>query len=62
MSTSRPRPMEPFGNYSTASRRGCRVPVVEGGQAVGIVSIGDLAVERDPDSPLAEISAASPNR
>ena len=30
--------------------------------AVGILSIGDLAVERDPDSALADISAASPNR
>lgn len=39
-----------------------RMPVVESGKAVGIVSIGDLAVERDPDSPLADISAASPNR
>ena len=38
-----------------------RLPVVEGGQAVGIVSIGDLAIERDPDSALADISAAPPN-
>ena len=38
-----------------------RVPVVEGGRPVGIVSIGDLAVERDPDSALGEISAATPN-
>lgn len=38
-----------------------RVPVVEGAKAVGIVSIGDLAVERDKDSALADISAASPN-
>jgi CBS domain-containing protein len=38
-----------------------RLPVVEGGQAVGIVSLGDLAVERDPDSALGEISAAPPN-
>jgi CBS domain-containing protein len=38
-----------------------RLPVVEGGQAVGIVSLGDLAVERDPGSALGEISAASPN-
>ncbi|MDQ4132758.1 MAG: CBS domain-containing protein [Actinomycetota bacterium] len=38
-----------------------RVPVVDGGSVVGIVSIGDLAVERDPDSPLATISAAEPN-
>jgi CBS domain-containing protein len=39
-----------------------RLPVVEGGQAVGVVSIGDLAVERDPTSALADISAAPPNR
>jgi CBS domain-containing protein len=38
-----------------------RVPVVEGAKAVGIVSIGDLAVERDKDSALADLSAASPN-
>jgi CBS domain-containing protein len=38
-----------------------RLPVVEDGRAVGIVSLGDLAVERDPDSALADISAASPN-
>jgi CBS domain-containing protein len=38
-----------------------RVPVVEGGQAVGIVSLGDLAVERDPHSALGEISAAPPD-
>lgn len=39
-----------------------RLPVVENGRPVGILSMGDLAVERDPDSPLADISAASPNR
>ena len=38
-----------------------RLPVVEGGKAVGIVSLGDLAVERDPDSALGEISATPPN-
>jgi len=38
-----------------------RLPVVEGGQAVGIVSLGDLARERDPGSALGEISAAPPN-
>jgi CBS domain-containing protein len=38
-----------------------RLPVVDGGQAVGIVSLGDLAVERDPDSVLGEISAAPPD-
>jgi CBS domain-containing protein len=39
-----------------------RLPVVEGGRPVGIVSLGDLAVERDPDSVLGGISAAPPNR
>jgi len=38
-----------------------RVPVVEGGQAVGILSIGDLAVALDPDSALADISEAPAN-
>lgn len=38
-----------------------RLPVVDNGSLVGMVSIGDLAVERDPDSALAEISAAPPN-
>jgi CBS domain-containing protein len=38
-----------------------RLPVVEGGQPVGIVSLGDLAVERDPGSALGEISSAPPN-
>jgi CBS domain-containing protein len=39
-----------------------RVPVVEKGTLMGVVSIGDLARVRDPDSALAEISAAPPNR
>jgi CBS domain-containing protein len=40
-----------------------RVPVVdEDGQPAGIVSLGDLAIERDTDSALAEISSAPPNR
>jgi len=38
-----------------------RLPVVEEGKAVGIVSLGDLAVERDPNSVLSEISAAPPD-
>lgn len=39
-----------------------RLPVVADGRPVGIVSLGDLAVERDPDSALADISAASPDQ
>jgi CBS domain-containing protein len=38
-----------------------RIPVVEDGRPVGIVSIGDLAIERDERSALAEISSAPPN-
>jgi signal-transduction protein with cAMP-binding, CBS, and nucleotidyltransferase domain len=38
-----------------------RVPVVEGGRPVGIVSLGDLAIKRDPESMLADISAAPSN-
>lgn len=39
-----------------------RLPVVEGGQPVGILTLGDLAVERDSDSALADISASDPDR
>lgn len=39
-----------------------RIPVVDGGKPVGIVSIGDLAVSRDEKSALADISAAAPNQ
>ena len=39
-----------------------RLPVVEENKAVGIVSLGDLAEARDPDSALADISAAPPNQ
>ncbi|MFE9095854.1 CBS domain-containing protein [Streptomyces sp. NPDC007264] len=39
-----------------------RVPVVEDGRPVGIVSLGDLAIERDPQSALGDISAARSNR
>ena len=38
-----------------------RVPVVEGAKPVGIVSIGDLAIERDEHSALADLSEAAPN-
>ncbi|MGP3925263.1 CBS domain-containing protein [Streptomyces sp. 8N616] len=38
-----------------------RLPVVQDGAPMGVVSIGDLAQEQDPDSALADISRASPD-
>ena len=38
-----------------------RIPVVEDGRPVGVLSIGDAAVDRDPTSALAEISAEEGN-
>ncbi|WP_026189300.1 CBS domain-containing protein [Salinispora mooreana] len=38
-----------------------RLPVVEDGKLIGLVSMGDLAVEREPQSVLADISADDPN-
>jgi CBS domain-containing protein len=37
-----------------------RLPVVSDGEVVGIVSMGDLAVSADTDSPLAAVSRAQP--
>lgn len=38
-----------------------RVPVVESGRPVGVISLGDLALQRDKKSALADISEAPPN-
>lgn len=38
-----------------------RVPVVEDGHLLGVISLGDLARKRDPGSVLAAISNAQPN-
>ncbi|MER5992099.1 CBS domain-containing protein [Streptomyces viridosporus] len=38
-----------------------RIPVVENGLPVGLVSLGDLARARDPGSALADISRAKPD-
>jgi CBS domain-containing protein len=38
-----------------------RLPVITDGQVVGIVSMGDLAVSADADSPLAAVSRAQPS-
>jgi CBS domain-containing protein len=39
-----------------------RLPVVEAGKAISIVSLGDISVETAPSSILADISTASPDR
>lgn len=38
-----------------------RLPVVEDGRVIGAISVGALAMEQDPDSALAAISAAPGN-
>jgi CBS domain-containing protein len=38
-----------------------RVPVVENGKVIGIISLGDLAIEKDTRSVLAQVSAARGN-
>ena len=38
-----------------------RIPVMEGERPIGIVSLGDLAVDRDGCSALGRISAAQPS-
>jgi predicted transcriptional regulator len=39
-----------------------RLPVIDGGQIVGIVSMGDLSASgTEGQSPLAEVSKAEPN-
>jgi CBS domain-containing protein len=39
-----------------------RLPVIQDNQVVGIVSLGDIAIDHDPLSALADISMATPNR
>jgi CBS domain-containing protein len=39
-----------------------RLPVVDGGRPVGILSLGDLAQDRDPKSVLGQVSSAPANR
>lgn len=39
-----------------------RIPVIDDGLLVGVVSLGDLAIERDAQSALGQISAAQQSR
>jgi CBS domain-containing protein len=57
-------PDDPVSDAITLMREHAirRLPVVESGLPVGIVSLGDLAEAQDPDSALADISRAAPDR
>ena len=39
-----------------------RIPVLDGDTAVGVISLGDLALELQPNSTLGRISGQTPNR
>ncbi|WP_077799368.1 CBS domain-containing protein [Streptomyces sp. JHA26] len=56
-------PGDPVADAVTLMREHAvrRLPVVEDGLPVGMVSLGDLAEARDPDSVLADISRARPD-
>jgi signal-transduction protein with cAMP-binding, CBS, and nucleotidyltransferase domain len=54
-------PQDDLGDAVREMRRHAvrRVPVTDDGAAIGVLSIGDLAVIEDPESALADISAAA---
>jgi CBS domain-containing protein len=63
--SSGPRTLEPGESVDVAAQAmgqdGIRrLPVVRDGELVGVLSLGDLAQDRDAGQPLAEISAALP--
>jgi CBS domain-containing protein len=57
-------PDEPADKVAELMRKKAirRVPVVEAGRLVGVVSLGDLAKTMDEGRALADISSAPPNR
>ena len=64
--SSSPRMLEPGDSVEAAAHAMGensirRLPVVRDGQLVGVLSLGDLAQDRDAGPSLADISAASPN-
>ena len=63
--SSGPRTLEPGESVEVAAQvmgenSIRRLPVVTDGALVGVLSLGDLAKDRDAGPPLAEISAAPP--
>ena len=66
VATMNPATLSPDDSFDDAvrlmrERNIRRLPVVENGRAAGVVSIGDLAMEGDRHSALADISSAPPN-
>jgi CBS domain-containing protein len=64
--SSGPRTLEPGDSVEVAAQAMSensirRLPVIRDGELVGVLSLGDLAKDRDAGQPLADISAASPN-
>ena len=64
--SSNPRTLEPGDSVEVAAQAMGensirRLPVIRDGELVGVLSLGDLAKDRDAGQPLADISAASPN-
>jgi CBS domain-containing protein len=57
-------PGDPIEKAVAHMREGAirRLPVVEDGRPIGILALGDLAVEREPETVLGNISAAPPTR
>ena len=63
--SSGPRTVEPGESVEVAAQAMGensirRLPVVRDGKLVGVLSLGDLAQDRDAGPPLADISAAAP--
>ena len=56
-------PDEPAAHAVQMMRDGAmrRLPVCQDGHLVGVLSLGNLAAERDPESALADISTAPPD-
>lgn len=57
------RPEDEVKQATTLMRKAAvrRLPVVDDGMLVGVLSLGEIAIDRDEMSALSEISSADPN-